>query len=146
MFGFDGWRRRFAHDPGPARRNAAGLGIAASDIDELTALATQVASEYGLSSPVVVSATLARLLRRQVPVRAVQPAQGRCLGGLQFADGTVVLVRGRHAGDLGKVAAGVHFGVVRLADFHAASGAVTLELSYGTHRDELCALGITQPV
>lgn len=143
MFGLGPIRRWFAHDTGPA---AAGLDLAASDVDDLTAIGARVAAEYGLSSPAVLSATLTRLIRRQVPVRGLHSAEIRSIGGLQFADGTVVLVRGRHAGDLGRVAAGIHFGSVRLADFHAESGRVTLELTCGSRRDQLSALGITQPV
>lgn len=145
MFGLDPIRRWFARDTGPVVA-ASGLNLAASDVDDLAAIGARVAAEYGLSSPAVLCATLNRLIRRRVPVRGLHPAHERSIGGLQFADGTVVLVRGRHAGDLGRVAAGLHFGSVQLADFHADPAGVTLELSYGGHRDQLSALGITQPV
>lgn len=145
MFGLGPIRRWFAHDTEPVAA-ATGLNLAASDVDDLAAIAARVAAEYGISSPAVLSATLTRLIRRQVPVRGLHPAEIRSIGGLQFADGTVVLVRGRHAGDLGRVAAGIHFGSVQLADFHADAGRVTLEITYGGHRDQLSALGITQPV
>jgi hypothetical protein len=146
MFGLGPIRRWFVNDTEPAEAASAGLNLAASDVAELAVLGAQVAAEYGMSSPAVLSATLSRLMRRRVPVRGLHPAHVRCLGGLQFADGTVVLVRGRHAGDLGRVAAGLHFGAVQLADFHAEPGGVTLELTYGGHRDRLAALGITEPI
>jgi len=145
MFGLGPIRRWLAHDPEPVAA-AAGLNLAVSDVDDLAEIGARVAAEYGVSSPAVLSAALTRLIRRQVPVRGLHSAQIRSIGGLQFADGTVVLVRGRHAGDLGRVAAGIHFGSVHLADFHADRAGVTLELTYGGHRDHLAALGITQPV
>ena len=145
MFGPGPIRRWFSPDPEPVAA-ATGLNLAASDVDDLTEIGARVAAEYGLSSPAVMTATLTRLIRRRVPVRCLHPADIRSIGGLQFADGTVVLVRGRHAGDLGRVAAGIHFGSVELADFHAGPAGVTLEVSYGGHTDQLSALGITQPV
>ena len=145
MFGLGPIRRWLAHDPEPVAA-AVGLNLAVSDVDDLTAIGAQVAAEYGVSSPAVLSAALTRLIRRQVPVRGLHSAEIRSIGGLQFADGTVVLVRGRHAGDLGRVAAGIHFGSVHLAAFHADHAGVTLDLTYGGHRDQLAVLGITQPV
>jgi hypothetical protein len=145
MFGRGRVRGWFSRDAEPARAAAAGLGLAAPDVAELSAIGALVAEEYGISSPAVLSANLTRLLRRRVPVRALRAAGVRSVGGLQFADGTVVLVRGRHIGDLGRLAAGLHYGPVQLADFHADRDHVTLELSYNGHRDELSVLGVTQP-
>lgn len=145
MFGLGPIRRWLTRGTGSAGDFPAGLGLAAADVAELAAVGEQVEAEYGFSSPVVLTTTLARLLRRRVPVRALREAGVRRVCGLQFADGTVVLVRARHAGDLGRLAAGLHFGEVRLDDFHSEGGRVTLEVSYGRHTDELCALGITQP-
>lgn len=128
-----------------ADASAAGLDLTAADIEDLAAIGAEVEAEYGISSPAVLSATLTRLMRRQVPVRGIHPAEVRTLAGLQFADGTVVIVRGRHLGDLGRVAASIHFGSVHLDDFHAEHGRVLLDVSHGGHHDQLCALGITQP-
>jgi hypothetical protein len=128
----------------PGRLSSAGLDLAEDDVAELSAIGRQVAAEYGLSSPAVLSANLTRLMRRQVPVRAFEVSDPG-VGGLQFADGTVVLVRGSRAGDLGRIAAGLHFGPVHLDDFHSEAGQVTLDLSYGGHHDQLRALGVSQP-
>ncbi len=145
MFGLGPIRRWLTHHTEPAP-SAAGLNLTASDVDDLTMIGARVASEYGVSSPAVLSATLTRLIRRQVPVRGLHAAEVRSIGGLHFADGTVVLVRGRHAGDLGRIAAGIHFGGARLADFHADREGVVLELVYGGRHEHLSALGTTQPV
>jgi hypothetical protein len=128
----------------PAKAASAGLNLAASDVDELARIGALVAAEYGLSSPAVLSANLTRLIRRQVPVRGLHAAAVRSIGGLQFADGTVVLVRGRRVGDLGRVAVGLQFGSVHLDDFHADPDGVVLDVSYGGRHDQLCALGIAR--
>jgi hypothetical protein len=145
MLGLGPIRGWFTHSAEPARVASAGLGLVASDVAELADIGNLVAAEYGISSPAVLSANLARLIRRRVPVRALRAAGVRSVGGLHFADGTVVLVRGRHVGDLGRVAAGLHYGPVQLADFHADRDHVTLEVSYNGHRDQLSVLGVTQP-
>jgi hypothetical protein len=145
MLGLGPIRGWFTHSAEPARVASAGLGLVASDVAELADIGSLVAAEYGISSPAVLSANLARLIRRRVPVRALRAAGVRSVGGLHFADGTVVLVRGRHVGDLGRVAAGLHYGPVQLADFHADRDHVTLEVSYNGHRDQLSVLGVTQP-
>ena len=129
----------------PSRIGSAGLNLAAEDVAELSAIGQQVAAEYGLSSPAVLSANLTRLIHRKVPVRALRAADVKSVGGLQFADGTVVLVRGRHVGDLGRLAAELHFGAVHLDAFHYEDGLVTLDVSYGGRCDQLSALGVRQP-
>jgi hypothetical protein len=144
MFGLSPIRRWLERLSAPSRIASVGLNLAAEDVAELAAIGHQVAAEYGLSSPAVLSANLTRLIRRRVPVRALRAADVKSVGGLQFADGTVVLVRGRHVGDLGRLAAGLHFGSVHLDDFHSEDGQVTLDVSYGGHRDQLSALGITR--
>ncbi len=136
------WFGRLSTPPGIA---SAGLNLAAEDVAELAAIGQQVAAEYGLSSPAVLSANLTRLIHRRVPVRALRAADVKSVGGLQFADGTVVLVRGRHIGDLGRLAAVLHFGTVRLDAFRSEGGRITLDVSYGGHCDQLSALGVTQP-
>lgn len=143
MSGLDPIRRWLRRDPGPA--GTAGLGLAAPDVAELEAVGAEVEADFGQSSPAVLSANLTRLLRRRVPVRAVCPSQGTGLGGLRFADGTVVLVRGRCAGDLGVLAARLHRGPVQLADFHSEDGRVVLQLVSGGHTDQLRVLGVTGP-
>ena len=145
MFGLGPIRRWVTELVVPARVPSAGLSLAEEDVEELSAIGARVAAEYGASSPAVLSANLARLIRRQVPVRAFRSGEVRCVGGLQFADGTVVLVRGRRAGDLGRLAAGVHVGPVHLDDFHAEPDGVTVDVSFGGHHERLHALGITEP-
>ena len=145
MFGLGPIRRWLRRPSRSAGDSSSGLDLAAEDIRELTALGQQVAAEYGLSSPAVLSANLSRLIRRKVPVRALRAAQMSSVGGLQFADGTVVLVRGERVGDLGRIAVGLHFGAVHLDDFHSEAGRVTLDVSYGGRHDQLRALGVTRP-
>jgi len=145
MFGLGPIRRWFRRPTEPARAASAGLNLAVEDVDELAAVGRQIAAEYGLSSPAVLSANLQRLIRRQVPIRALRAAEVRSVCGLHFADGTVVLVRGRHSGDLGRVAVGIQFGPVRVEDYHSEAGQVTLDVSYGGRLDQLCVLGVTGP-
>lgn len=144
MSGLDPIRRWLRRDPVPA--GTAGLGLSAPDVAELEAVGAEVEADYGPSSPAVLSANLTRLLSRRVPVRGVCPGRGTGLGGLQFADGTVVLVRGRYASDLGRLAARLYRGPVQLADFHSEDGRVVLDLASGGHTDRLRALGVTGPV
>lgn len=145
MFGLGPIRGWFARAGESATPASAGLNLAAADIDELATIGRLVAAEYGLTSPAVLSANLTRLLRRRVPVRGLRAEAIRSVCGLQFADGTVVFVRGRHAGDLGRIAAGIHLGRVELIDFRNDAGAISLEICYGSQRDRLCALGVARP-
>ncbi|MCA0296032.1 MAG: hypothetical protein LCH87_06715 [Actinobacteria bacterium] len=145
MFGLGPIGRWFQRPEEPAKEASAGLNLAAEDIAELAAVGKQVAAEYGMSSPAVLSANLQRLIRRQVPIRALRAAEVSSVCGLHFADGTVVLVRGRHSGDLGRVAVGIQFGPVRVDDFHTEAGQVTLDVSYSGRHDQLCVLGVTGP-
>lgn len=122
---------------------SAGLDLAPEDVAALEAVAAEVEAEYGLTSPAVLCVHLGRLMRRSVPLRGLQDAGASRMGGLQFADGTVVLVRGQRAGDLGRIAVGIYYGSAHLDDFHAESGRVTLEVSCRGRHDQLSALGVT---
>ncbi len=142
MFGRGRLREWLGLSETPAVPASVGLHLAAADVEELAAIGREVAAEYGASSPAVLRANLTRLLARRVPVRGLRGGLVRSVGGLQFADGTVVLVRGRHVGDLGRIAVGIQLGEVQLAGFRNESDGITLEVRYGGHRDQLCALGV----
>ena len=116
------------------------------DLADLETVAAQVAGEFAVSAPEIIVATTTRLLQRQVPVRGVSgTALAPGVAELRFADGTVVVVRAEHPGDLGKLAVWVVQGTVALLGLDAAHGRVTLELAHAGHRLRLTALGVRQP-
>lgn len=125
---------------------ASDLDLNPEDAEELNLAAIRVASEFALSAPEVIVATAGRLLRRQVPVSALRgTALAPGLGELQFADGTMITVRGEHPGDLGRLAIRLMHGRVALSGCVAASDGVTLELVYDDRRLRLRAIGVAQP-
>ncbi|MEN0072167.1 MAG: hypothetical protein AAGC63_14405, partial [Propionicimonas sp.] len=94
----------------------------------------------------VIIATAGRLLRRQVPVSALRgTALTPGLGELQFADGTMITVRGEHPGDLGRLAVRLMHGRVGIGGCVAAPGGVTLELVYDDRHVRVRAIGVAQP-
>lgn len=122
------------------------LLLSPEDLAELETAAARVAGEFAVSAPEVIAATAARLLRRRVPVRGVSgSALAPGVAELRFADGTVVIVRAGHSGDLGRLAVWLVQGTVSLLGFEAAPGRVTLEVAHDGHRLRLTTLGVRQP-
>lgn len=130
-------------------RAAAGggeLDLSPQDTAELNATALRVASEFALSAPEVIVATVGRLLRRQVPVSALRgSALAPGLGELQFADGTTVTVRGEHTGDLARVSVRLLTTRVKLDGFVIEASGVTLEVFSDGHKTRVRAIGVQQP-
>ncbi len=122
------------------------LDLAPSDAADLRRAAARVAGEYALTAPEVIVATAGRLLRRQVPVSAVRgSAVAPGVGELQFADGTVMIVRGEHQGDLSRVSVRLLTARVKLGGFAIEPSGVNLDVFVSGHRSRLHALGVRQP-
>ena len=122
------------------------LELNPQDRAELEAAALRVASEFAGSAPEVIVATAAQLLHRQVPIRGVAGAAlAPGVAELRFADGTVVIVRAQHPGDLGKLAVWRVHGRVSLLGWVTSTGTVCLEVGEGEHRLRVIALGVRRP-
>ena len=122
------------------------LLLSPQDLAELEAAASRVAGEYAVSAPEIIVATATRLLHRRVPLRGIAgTALAQGVAELRFADGTVVIVRAEHPGDLGRVAIGLVHGRVALLGFATAASRVALDVAHDRHRLRLTALGVRQP-
>lgn len=138
--GFWSWLRH--------RAAAAGgeLDLSPEDAAELNLAALRVASEFALSAPEVIVATVGRLLRRQVPVSALRGSSlAPGLGEMQFADGTTLTVRGEHTGDLARVSVRLITTRVVLDGFVIEPTGVTVEVFSDGRRTRLRAIGVQQP-
>lgn len=141
MPGLDPIWRWFGRQTVP-ERSWADLPLARADVAELSRIGRQVAADYGFSSPVVIRSNLARLVSRRVPVRAIRRGGAEQVGALCFADGTVVLVRGQHAGDLGRLAVRALHQQLTFEDFHADSDQLIIELAGPHERLSVVAVGL----
>ena len=137
------WWRRRAPD---ARDPADGLHLAAEDAAELAEIGRQVAQEYRATSPAVISANLARLISRRVPVRAVRPSGVPGLAQVCFADGTVVFVKAQRPGDLSWLAVKSLIHQICFEAYHAEPRGVVLELAWPGDRVSVVAVGLDQAV
>lgn len=140
MFGLPPLGNWFSREPSATATD--GLQLSAEDVAELTRIGHDIAAEYVLSSPAVLSANLARLLARRVPVRSVAGGSIPRVGGLHFADGTVVLVKGMRTGDLGRVATRALLHQVTLEGFHCTNDGVVLDLLAAGHPVSLMAVSL----
>ena len=132
MFGHRVWR--------PA---AAGLDLRADDLAELTELSHLIVAEYAVSSPTVLAATIQRLLQRRVPILRIEHSDSADDGyHLRFADGTALLVRGRHPGDVGWTASNALLNRVQLVGYACLAEEVTLDLVGGRRHVRLVAIGM----
>ncbi|MEA4944343.1 MAG: hypothetical protein VB080_07880 [Propionicimonas sp.] len=145
MWAVDGLRSWFRRTTGAAALGS-DLSLSPQDARELAELAVRVASEFSAWSPEVIAGSLGRLLRRRVPLRAVRGREGAPgVGDLCFADGTVVIVRAEHPGELGRVAVGLLAGGVVLSCFAAERDQVVIEIGILQRRLRMTALGVLQP-
>ena len=127
----------------PVTDAVAGLDLLGSDVAELARIARIVSAEYGVSSPAVMSANLARLLNRRVPVTSLTAGLAPGFANLNFADATVLLVRGVHTGDLGLLAVRALQHQVRLESFACTPDRVQLTLTSGGGRVvDVTAVGV----
>jgi hypothetical protein len=133
MFGLGPLGRWLAHTE-PATDPVAGMHLLGSDMDELALIARTVSAEYGVSSPAVISANLTRLLNRRVPVTSLTAGGAPGFANLNFADATVLLVRGWQTGDLGVLAVHALQHQVRLESFACSADRVVLTLASGGGR------------
>lgn len=141
MFGLGPIGRWLSHTD-PAVDPAAGMDLLGSDVAELAEIARSVSAEYGVSSPAVLTANLTRLLSRRVPVQSLTPGGALGFADLNFADATVLLVRGLHVGDLGLVAVRALQHQVRLNGFACSSAGVLLDLACADRRIDVMAVGL----
>ena len=142
MFGLDPIRRWFGGLAGSGFRAPDSLPLAQADLAELTEIGRRVATEYGASSPAVIRLNLARLAARRVPVRAIRSAGAHRFAALCFADGTVVLVRGFHSGDLGRLAVRALLHQLTFEDYHNGSEGVIIDLAAPRERVSVLAVGL----
>ena len=126
-----------------SRPAAAGLDLRVEDVAELTELGHLIATEYAVSSPAVLAATLQRLLQRRVPILRIEHAESGDDGfHLRFADGTALVVCGRHPGDVGWTAANALLNRVQLVGYACQADEVTLDLVGGRRHVRLVAVGV----
>lgn len=136
-------RRRASASP---QDPAAGLHLAANDAAELAEIGRRVAQEYRASSSAVISANLARLTSRRVPVRAVRPSGVQGMAQVCFADGTVVFVMGQRTGDLSWLAVKSLLHQICFEAYHAEPRGVILDLAWPGDRVSVVAVGLDQAV
>lgn len=117
------------------------LGLDPADVAELAEIEHRCWLEERAASTALVAAAVHRLVVRRVPVRTLQPGPLKSLAVLGFADGTRLLVRSVHTGDLGKVAMAVPNGHVTVHDCLRSGDAVLLELD-GCRTVRLAASGL----
>ncbi|HEY3411170.1 MAG TPA: hypothetical protein VGK53_23635 [Propionicimonas sp.] len=142
MFGLGPFGRWIAHSE-PAADPVAGMNLLGSDMEELADIARTVSAEYGMSSPAVISANLTRLLNRRVPVTSLTAGGALGFANLNFADATVLLVRGAQTGDLGMLAVHALQHQVRLESFACTVERVVLTLTSGGGRlIDVTAVGV----
>ncbi|HEY3340326.1 MAG TPA: hypothetical protein VGK18_17640 [Propionicimonas sp.] len=142
MFGLGPFGRWITHAE-PAADLVAGMNLLGSDMDELALIARTVSAEYGVSSPAVISANLTRLLNRRVPVTSLTAGGALGFANLNFADGTVILVRGGQTGELGMLAVRALQHQVRLESFACGPDRVVLTLAGGGGRlFDVTAVGV----
>ena len=139
MFGLGLFGRWIAHTE-PAPGSAAGL--LRSDVDELAEIARSVSAEYGVSSPAVISVNLSRLLNRRVPVTSLTSGGALGFADLNFADATVLLVRGGQAGELGMLAVRALLHQVRLDSFTVTADGVIIHLASANRIMDVAAVGV----
>lgn len=119
------------------------LGLDPADVAELAEIERRLWLEERAASTALVAAAVHRLVVRRVPARTMQPGPLKSLAVLGFADGTRLLVRSVHVGDLSKVALAVLDGHVTVHDCLRSSDAVVLELD-GCRTVRLAAAGLAQ--
>ena len=142
MFGLGPFGRWIAHTE-PAADPVAGMNLLGSDMEELAHIARTVSAEYGMSSPAVISANLTRLLNRRVPVTSLTAGGAIGFANLNFADATVLLVRGGQTGDLGTLAVRALQRQVRLEGFACTADRVVVTLtSSGGRLIDVTAVGV----
>ena len=142
MFRLGPFGRWIAHT-GPTADPAVGWSLLGSDVDELAQIARTVSAEYGVSSPAVMSANLTRLLNRRVPVTSLTAGGALGFANLNFADATVMLVRGGQTGDLGTLAVRALLHQVRLEGFACTADRVVMTLTCGGGRlVDVTAVGV----
>jgi hypothetical protein len=142
MFGLGPFGRWIARTE-PAADPVAGMNLLGSDMEELAHIARTVSAEYGMSSPAVISANLTRLLNRRVPVTSLTAGGALGFANLNFADATVMLVRGGQTGDLGMLAVHALQHQVRLESFACTADRVVLTLTSGGGRlIDVTAVGV----
>ena len=141
MFGLGRLGRFLAHTE-PAADPAAGMSLLGSDVDELAEIARTVSAEYGVSSPAVISANLSRLINRRVPVTSLTAGGALGFANLNFADATVLLVRGGHTGELGVLAVQALQHRVRLDSYVCTPDGVVITLGSAGRLVSVAAVGI----
>ena len=83
---------------------------------------------------------------RHCPLRRVQPSPVTDIGRIVFADGTVLLARGRHRGDLGRVAVGAYHHSICLDAVRLSDEGIDVVVSWPHGpRISLVVVGIDQP-
>lgn len=97
------------------------------EIDEVFA---RVERENAPDVSLLVASRLDPLVRRCVPVRAVRAAPGRNSARICFADGTVVLARGRRPGGIAELALQVHRHTVCMESWTREADVTTMNLRW----------------
>jgi len=136
-----GWLRLRLRPRNDSSSSDDALGLDPADVAELAEIERRLWLEERSASTALVAAAVHRLVVRRVPARSVQPGPLASLAVMGFADGTRLLVRSLHAGDLGKVAVAVLGGHVTVHDCLRSPDAVLLELD-GCRTVRIAAAGL----
>ena len=120
-----------------------GLGLDPADVAELAEIERRLWLQERAASTALVAAAVHRLVVRRVPARTMQPGPLKSLAVLGFADGTRLLVRSVHSGDLSRVALAVLDGHVTVHACLRSPDTVVLELD-GCRTVRLAAAGLAQ--
>lgn len=121
------------------------LGMSPQDEAELVHAFQSVDRELGAAREKLLAARLEVLRRRQVPARGVRQVPGADAARLAFADGTVLIVRARKAGDLYVMAVSLVEHPVCVRDVRHEEGNTVVQMVWPPHGHlELQVLGLDQ--
>ncbi len=134
-----------------ALRRRWGASVGQDDVvgPELRELDRALELEYAAKAhdlAILLGTRLHRVVDRQVPVRAIRRAPGGRAVRVCFADGTVVIARGRVPGDFARIACAMPRQSVRLVRFHTEQQGLRLDFRWAPdQRLEAIAVGLDQP-
>lgn len=125
------------------RRRAprATLGVHPDDVAELTAVGERLLRERRAERTTQLAERVKLIRARGVPVRGITPTHTDDQWLLRFADGSIIVVRGRRSGDPWWVVRHLLAGTVALSGHRYERGALLITLDAGARRPEFFALG-----
>lgn len=117
------------------------LGLHPDDLAELRAVGERLVRERRAERTTQLAERVKLISARGVPVRGITPTSTDDQWLLRFADGSVIVVRGRRSGDPWWVVRHLLAGTVALSGHRYERGALLITLDAGARRPEFFALG-----